>query len=37
VQPADLLDLIETGLSNSNLDLKKMLSPPKENQWIKDG
>jgi RNA polymerase sigma-70 factor, ECF subfamily len=37
VRPADLLDLIETGLSNSNLDLKKMLSHPEENQWIKDG
>ncbi len=37
VRPNELLDLIETGLSNADLDLKKLLGLPKENQWIKDG
>ncbi len=37
VRPNELLDLIETGLSNADLDLKKLLALPEENQWIKDG
>lgn len=37
VRPNELLDLIETGLSNADLDLRKLLALPEENQWIKDG
>jgi RNA polymerase sigma-70 factor (ECF subfamily) len=37
VRPNELLDLIETGLSNADLDFNRLLTLSKEDQWIKDG